>query len=68
MTAVVEEMPVAVPKEEDPSRVVQQNYVLSSQYESLDSDDLYTKYKVGFRMNKILFCKEKISLETSTST
>ena len=23
-----------------------QNYVLSSQYESLDTDDLYTKYKV----------------------
>ena len=31
---------------EDLSRVVQQNYVLSSQYESLDGDDYYTKYKV----------------------
>ena len=33
---------------EDSSRIVQQNYALSSQYESLDTDDLYTKYKVGF--------------------
>ena len=28
------------------TRTFHQNYVLSSQYESLDGDDFYTKYKV----------------------
>ncbi|CAF1128784.1 unnamed protein product [Rotaria sp. Silwood1] len=45
MAAVVEDSPVVLPKEEDLNRNVHQNYILSSQYESLDSDDLYTKYK-----------------------
>ncbi|CAF4668767.1 unnamed protein product, partial [Rotaria magnacalcarata] len=37
---------------EELGRVLQQNYALSSQYESLDSDDLYTKYKVSSFINK----------------
>jgi hypothetical protein len=32
--------------QDDVARTFHQSYVLSSQYESLDSDDLYTKYKV----------------------
>ncbi len=52
---------------EDLSRIIQQNYVLSSQYESLDSDDLYTKYKVWFeKINYLL--KDWFYLETSTTT
>lgn len=49
---MVDDSSVIVAKEgtskdaEESNRVIQQNYVLSSQYESLESDDLYTKYKV----------------------
>ncbi|CAF3465867.1 unnamed protein product [Rotaria sp. Silwood1] len=58
MTAIVEDMPVFIPKEEDLGRIVQQNYVLSSQYESLDSDDLYTKYKKLQRQLEFLEVQE----------
>lgn len=34
--------------QDDVIRNLHQNYVLSSQYESLDTDDFYTKYKVKF--------------------
>ncbi|CAM4745321.1 unnamed protein product [Rotaria magnacalcarata] len=59
MTAAVEEMPVIIPKEEELGRVLQQNYALSSQYESLDSDDLYTKYKKLQRQLEFLEVQEE---------
>ncbi|CAF2515827.1 unnamed protein product [Rotaria sp. Silwood2] len=59
MTAVVEDMPVTILKEEDLGRIVQQNYILSSQYESLDTDDLYTKYKKLQRQLEFLEVQEE---------
>ncbi|CAF3814371.1 unnamed protein product [Rotaria magnacalcarata] len=59
MTAIVEEMPTVVPKEEDIGRNLPQNYALSSQYESLDSDDLYTKYKKLQRQLEFLEVQEE---------
>ncbi|CAF1215942.1 unnamed protein product, partial [Adineta ricciae] len=59
MTTAVEDTPVIVPKEEETSRNFHQNYVLSSQYESLDSDDLYTKYKKLQRQLEFLEVQEE---------
>ncbi|CAF1570646.1 unnamed protein product [Didymodactylos carnosus] len=46
----MEEIGIIAPKEEEIVRepepkIIHTNYALSSQYESLDADDLYTKYK-----------------------
>ncbi|CAF3558245.1 unnamed protein product [Rotaria sordida] len=59
MAAIVEDMPIAIPKEEDSGRIIQQSYVLSSQYESLDTDDLYTKYKKLQRQLEFLEVQEE---------
>jgi hypothetical protein len=50
---MMDDSAVIVPKEvEEANRFIQQNYVLTSQYESLESDDLYTKYKVRSSTDK----------------
>ncbi|CAF4235999.1 unnamed protein product [Rotaria sordida] len=59
MATAVEDIPVVITKEEDPSRNLHQNYILSSQYESLDSDDLYTKYKKLQRQLEFLEVQEE---------